>query len=681
MYHVGVDVGGTFTDLFAVSKDSGDVITTKVETTRDGVTGVVDAISKSGIEAGLIQTLIFGSTRATNALVEGKVAPVAFFATEGFSDTLEIRRLWREHLFGWHWDRPEALVSGDLRFGIPGRIDWRGQEIEPLDLTAVDGAIEVVRQRGVGAIAVSLLFSFLNAMHEVQVRDRIKKQDPAMAVVLSSDVNPQIKDYERGSTTALTAALSPLVNDMLSHLDSKLTEIGVCVAPQVIKSNGGIMSTASARAKPLEIIRSGPAGGVASVARLSSELGIPNLIGIDIGGTTADVCVITDGAVTYTEESYLQWDIPIRVHMADVRSVGSGGGSIAHLDAAERLHVGPQSSGSDPGPACYGRGGKEPTTTDAAVIAGLVDPQRFLGGDMSLDVAAAREAIRTRVADPLGLSIEAAAGGIFKLATARMAQLIGEMTVQVGLDPRDYVVVGFGGAGPMFAATLTEEIEAAYSVVPRFPAVWSAFGGLFADIVHDYAQTLFGRAATVDLSKLNDVANGLMETARLDLERDHVSIENAEFRYAFDLRYSGQSHQLSVLIDALPPFTTDHLREAEQRFEELHENTYAHRRPEDPRELTTVRLQARVPRRLTAPRTVILSQRDATVSERQRMVFFHGFDKALATAIFDRDALPEGYKISGPAIIEEDQSTTVVPPGATLTVDERGNLMIRGQMS
>lgn len=674
-YHTCVDVGGTFTDLFAVDDETGAVRAEKVSTTEDAVTGIIEALRLSGIDPGTVRSFIFGSTRVTNALVDGRIAPVAFLGTEGFTDTLEIRRLWREHLFGWRWERPKALVPHDLRFGVAGRIDWRGREIEPLDLDAVDRAVERVRQRGIATIAVSLLFSFLNPEHERRVKARTAEIAPEITVHLSSDVNPEIKEYERASTTVVGASLSPLVDGLLRDLESRLAEVGISAPPQVIKSNGGVMSATSARLKPLEIIRSGPAGGVASVLRLSRELALPNLIGIDIGGTTADVSVITEGAVTYTRQTHLHWDIPIRVSMADVRSVGAGGGSLAWLDPVGRLHVGPHSAGANPGPACYARGGTQPTVTDAAIVAGLLDPDRFLGGRMRIDAEAARVAIDEHVAKPHGLAVREAAAGIYRIVTARMAQLIGEMTVQVGLDPRDYALVGFGGAGPLFVAALAEEIEAACAIVPHYPAVWSAMGGLFADTVHDYAQSHFERIEYVSLETIDGIAASLSRLARRHLLQDGHDPNDAELTYAFDLRYVGQSHEIAVSVGAHPPFTGEHLRSIEARFEEQHERTYAHRRPEDAREMTTLRLRARVPRRLRMPP---FAAPDAALdrSAGRRKVTFHGHDKDLEAQILDRDALRPGIVVKGPAIVEEDQSNTVVPPGFALRLDAAGHLVI-----
>ena len=675
-YHIGVDVGGTFTDLFAIDDRSGAIAVEKTDTTEDAVGGVLAALEASGIPPAEVRSFVFGSTLATNAVVEGKTAPVAFLGTEGFTDTLEIRRLWREHLFGWQWDRPPALVPHDRRYGIRGRIDRLGKEMAPLDRASIDAAIEAMRRRGIDVAAVSLLFSFLDPKHETAVRDRIREVAPEISVVLSHEVNPEIGEYERASTTVIAAAVSPLVNKLMGELERGLDGAGVGAVPQVIKSNGGIMSAASARAKPLEVLRSGPAGGVASLARLAVERDLPNLIGIDIGGTTADVSVITEAKVTYTQKTDIAWDIPIRAGFADVRSVGAGGGSIARLDVAGRLHVGPQSAGSHPGPVCYGRGGTEPTVTDAALVAGLIDPERFLGGRMRIDAAAARRAVDEKIARGLDLPVERAASGIIRLAAARMAQLIGEMTVQVGLDPRDYTLVGFGGAGPLFVAALMQETQADHAIVPRFPAVWSAFGGLFADIVHDYARSYIANFSALEPGAIDEVAGSLAALARQDLERDGANQGDAEFVFAFDVRYSGQSHELTVPVVGGPPFDREVLRRVERDFEDLHERTFAHRRPEEPRQLITVRLNVRLPRRLATPRAAAGAGTADPAAPRHRPVWFHEIEQVAEATVVDRAALAAGAVLEGPAIVEEDQSNTVVPPGLRLSAHASGDLII-----
>lgn len=673
--HVGVDVGGTFTDLFAVDGEDGSVLTEKTDTTADAVGGVIEAIRQSGIDAETIESLVFGSTIATNALVENTVEPVAFLGTQGFTDILETRRLWREHLFGWKWDRPRSLVTSNLRFGVPGRIDWKGREIEPLDLAAVDRAITRIEQRGIRAVAVSYLFSFLNPDHELRTGERFAALAPDIDVSLSHDVNPEIKEYERASTTVVAASLSPIVGRMMDELVTGLRRYGVPVVPRVIKSNGGVMSARIARAKPLEIVRSGPAGGVASAIRLARDLDRPNLITLDIGGTTADVAVITDGAVRHSEQTNIAWDIPIRVAMADVRSIGAGGGSIAYLDRAERLHVGPRSASAVPGPACYGRGGHEPTVTDAAVVAGLVDPARFLGGRMAVSREAAADALVRTVAEPLGLDIADAASGVIHVITMRMAQLINEMTVQTGLDPRRYWLVGFGGAGPLFVGALSAEIEALGALVPPYPAVWSAFGGLYADVIHDYAHSHLCLLRDLADDDMAEIVQRFSDAAARDLADDGLRLENARIEHAFDVRYKGQSHHLRVPVDLSEGLTQASLREVEKCFEAMHDAMYGHTRPGDAQQLVTVRCLVRVTRTLPAAQGARWST-SAGGERKVRPVFFHGEDAAVATTVCNRRSLAPGTGIEGPVIVEEDQSNTVVPPGLRLTVGEAGDLQI-----
>ncbi len=508
------------------------------------------------------------------------------------------------------------------------------------------------------------------------MRERIVAIAPDIRVLLSHEINPEIGEYERASTTVIAAAMSPGVEAMLGALEARLSEAGVRAPMQVIKSNGGITSVATARKKPLEMMRSGLAGGVASALNLARTLARPNLIGVDIGGTTADVCVITGEEISVAQRVELAWDIPVRATLADVRSVGAGGGSIVAIDPAGRLQVGPRSAGSAPGPVCYGRGGAAPTVTDAMLAAGLVDAGRFLGGRMAVDRGAARAAIEGTIATPLGLGVEAASAGVMRLATARMAQLIGEMTVQAGLDPRDYSLVGFGGGGPLFAALLADEIEAAEAIVPCYPAVWSAFGGLFADIVHDYVCSVVADASTLDLDALAADANALKEAARADLERDGVEHGAARFDYALDMRYAGQSHELTIPLADPPPYSKEVIAGAGKAFERQHEAAFAHRRPGDGREVIALRLTVRAARGLALPAISLPSAFDAEGAGRRRTVWYPDGVGPRDAAVFDRAALPAGYEVSGPAVIEEDQSTTVLPDGFRLCVADGGELIL-----
>ena len=414
---------------------------------------------------------------------------------------------------------------------------------------------------------------------------------------------------------------------------------------------------------------------MASATRLARDLGRPNLITLDIGGTTADVAVITDGAVRHSEQTNIAWDIPIRAAMADVRSIGAGGGSIAYLDRAERLHVGPRSAGAVPGPACYGRGGREPTVTDAAVVAGLVDPARFLGGRMAVSHDAAAIALTRTVAEPLGLDIADAASGVIHVITMRMAQLINEMTVQTGLDPRHYWLIGFGGAGPLFVAALSAEIEALGALVPPYPAVWSAFGGLYADVVHDYANSHLRPLRDLAADDMEGIVRRFSDAAARDLTDDGLLLENARIEHAFDVRYKGQSHHLRVPVDLSEGLTRSSLDEVESRFEAMHQAMYGHTRPGDPQQLVTVRCLVRVARTLPAAQSAqYVSSGEG--GPKVRPVHFHGEEAAVATTIHNRQDLAPGTRIDGPLIVEEDQSNTVVPPGLRLIVGGGGVLQI-----
>ncbi len=678
--HVGIDVGGTFTDLFAVNSEDGSIRIEKTNTSPDAVSGVVEAIKQCGIEASSIASLVFGSTIATNALVQHSLEPVAYLGTAGFTDVLEIRRLWREHLFGWKWDRPKSLVASDLRFGIPGRINWKGLEIEPLDSAAIDQAIEDIKRRGLKAVAVSYLFSFLNPDHEIRTYERFATLAPDINVTLSHLVNPEIKEYERASTTVVAASLSPIVERLMDDLVAGLKDHGVPVPPQVIKSNGGIMSARVAKAKPLEIVRSGPAGGVASALRLAKDVGLANLITLDIGGTTADVAVISDGEISYSEQANIGWDIPIRNAMADVRSIGAGGGSIAFLDKAKRIHVGPRSAGAVPGPACYYRGGVEPTVTDAALIAGLIDAERFLGGKMTINRDAAVLAMVQTVAGPLDMDLAEATSGVIHLITMRMAQLINEMTMQKGLDPRLYHLVGFGGAGPLFAATLAEEIEAQGAIVPPYPAVWSACGGLYADVVHDYARSHLSMLRDLTEAHVMAILRDLSDAAARDLAIDGFSLESARISNFFDIRYAGQSHHIRVPVDLTNGLNHSTLGAVEKQFEGLHQKSFGHTRPGEAQQLVTIRSVYRVPRSLPVARTPMTGSSSAATPG-TRQVFFHGYRAAMEVAVHDRSGLSPGVQIDGPAIVEEDQTNTVVPPNMRLTVMDGGEILISRKLT
>lgn len=660
---VGVDVGGTFTDVYVFEED-GRTLSAKSPTTADAVTGVIDAMSKVASFSD-VDSLAFGSTIATNALVERKLAKAALVTTKGFRDVLDIRRLWRRDLFGHRWNRPEAMIPRRHRLEVPGRIDWRGEEVERLDEAAFDAVIDHLRRHEIEAVAVSLLFSYVNPVHEQRTAEILQDAIPELDIVLSSEVNPERNEYERTSTTAIAAALSPVIDRALGAAEDRLLKAGLPNPPRVMKSNGGVMSIAAAREKPVELVKSGPAGGASAGTYLAEKFGCPDLILIDIGGTTADASLIVDGHAVRATHDMLEWDIPLRVPVVDIRSVGAGGGSIAHLDAAGGLKVGPKSAGATPGPVAFGKGGTEPTVTDAAIVSGLIDPEYFLGGTMELDLDGANSALEP-IAETLGYRTSQSAAAIMHVATIEMATLIREITVDRGLDPRDFSLVAFGGAGPLFVGMLLEELDMRRGFVPVGASTLSAMGGAFADVTFDYVRSEIGIVEESGASELAEAFDELLERAQVDIERE--GLEQVEILNTIDLRYQGQWHPIEMSLDP-----GERLVDVAARFEKEHERLWGHLRPEDPIEYTAIR--TRVVSAVNKPELPAPAAGEPATAKATRQVDFFGFGET-EVGIFDRDDLTRGSGIQGPLIVEEEQTTTVVLPDQTLSVGNHGEMVV-----
>ena len=659
---VGVDVGGTFTDVYVFDSD-GTTRAAKSPSTPDAVDGVLAAL-KQVVEASDVSAFTFGSTIATNALAERRLGSVGVLATTGFRDTLEIRRLWRRDLFGHEWDRPSAIVPRRLRFEVGGRIDWHGIEVEPLAEQEIWAAADHLEALGVESVAVAFLFSYLNPTHELRageiLRERLGGHIP---VLLSSDINPERNEYERTSTTAIAAGLAPIVDRALGALESRLVDAGLRCSPRIMKSNGGVMSIGAARARPVELIKSGPAGGAAAGAFISERLNEPNLILIDIGGTTADASMIVDGRAVRADRDALEWDVPIRVPVVDIKTIGAGGGSIARLDKAGALRVGPRSAGAVPGPVAYGQGGVEPTVTDAALVAGIMDPEQFLGGQMALDIAAARLSLQP-IADGLMYPVEKAAAAALHVVMVEMATLLRSITIEHGIDPRDLTLVAFGGAGPLFASSLLEELAMRRAVVPLGASTLSAMGGAFADVTFDYRRSEVALVTEISPDRLHSALAEMLARARVDLMAE--GFDEFELKTSVDLRYAGQWHEIEIALAA-----DENLFEAAGRFEEAHERQWGHRRPEDAIQLTGVRVRAlsRVAKPVV---TEIGPLPDPALKGIRPVTFFKA--GTIETPIFDRTVLGAGAVIAGPAIIEEAQTTTLVSPGTRLEMNRWGDL-------
>ncbi len=663
----GIDVGGTFTD--AVLLDSASRLTiAKVRTTPADLTeGFLEAVSAlvagSGVPAEAIAYLAHGSTVAANAIVQGRTARVGLLTTAGFRDVLEIGTQQRASLYDLRAPRPAPLVPRELRLEARERIGPAGEVVRPLEPADVEAAAEAFRLARVEAVAVCFLFSFANPAHEAEAGRILERLLPGVPVTLSSDVAPEYREYLRTSTTVVNASLLPLVGRYVESLAGRLS-----VPLHLMQSNGGVATAAEAARLPVGLIASGPAAGVIGAARLGAVTGSPDLLTFDMGGTTADVSLVVGGEPQMRFRGEAAGH-PVNLPQIDVLSVGAGGGSIARVDRFGSLAVGPESAGADPGPAAYGRGGEDATVTDAHVVLGTLDPARFLGGRMALDPAAALAAIERHVGAPLGLSAEEAAAAVLRIANATMVRALRVVSIARGHDPRRFALVAFGGAGPMHACAIADEVGMSRIVVPRYPGVQSALGLLLSDVRHDLRQTWVRLTSALDgdelergLRRLEGEARGLLADAGFTDGAGRVEFE-------LDMRYRGQAYELTV------PLGPDReLAEVERTFHSTHERAYGHASPVEETEIVTLR--ARATGVLQAPnwdRLVPSESRGAQASARTVWTPERGPERY---AVHERDALGAGDALDGPAIVEQDDSTLVVAPGWRLSVGAAGSAIL-----
>ena len=591
-WRVGIDTGGTFTDFVLLEEGSGRVLTAKCPSTPKDpaqafVAGLVDALGREGIAAAEVSGIFHGTTVATNAILEGKTGRTGLITTAGFRDVIEIRRHVRGQgrIYDFAFRPPEPLVPRHLRLEVAERLDARGEVLIPLDLAeARERARELIDQ-GVGAIAVVFLHSYANGAHEAAVKALVEREFPGCFVSISSEVSPELREYERASTTVINASLQPVVAVYVASLEERLRQEGIGAALRLMQSNGGVMPARRSAERPVHLVVSGPVGGVIGGAAVGRAAGFANVITLDVGGTSCDICLVEG-----TPRLVSQKDVggnPIRVPMFDVHVIGAGGGSLAWMDDGGALRVGPRSAGADPGPAAYLRGGDEPTVTDANLALGRLNPAYFLGGAMPLDAAAARRAIESRVARPLGLSVEEAAAGILRVVNATMAENIKVVSVKRGFDPRDFALVAFGGAGPTHVGALLGDLQLPAVLVPREPGTLSAFGLLATDVRRDYVRTFLRRADMVTGDELGAVMSELERAGAQDLTRDGVGPDAMAFERVIDMRYVGQAYEISVAVDR-----DDDVTRIVERFHAEHERLYAHRLDGAAVELVAVRLAA-----------------------------------------------------------------------------------------
>ncbi len=676
---IGVDIGGTFTDIVALDAEGRLVLTKVPSTPKDLLEGIGSAVRRvlalAGAPASAVERFIHGTTVATNAVLEQKGAVTAILTTEGFEDVLEMGRQKRSRMYDLDMDpeTPTFVAPRRRRIGIRERLDARGAVLVPLDEAQVRAAVTALKRDGVQAIAVCYLFSFVDPRHERRTREICREAAPEISVSLSSDVDPTFREYERLCVTAFDAYLGPVVKRYLAGLAQTLKDLGIAGVPLVMRSRGGIVSAGVAAQQPVTLFLSGPAAGVIGARFAAERSGVRDFVSLDMGGTSNDVAVVRGGEPLIAAEGFIG-PYPVRTPMVDVNTVGAGGGSIAWIDAAGGLRVGPRSAGADPGPACYGRGGEQATVTDANLLLGYLNPERFAGGLMTLEMAPATRAVAA-VGERLGLDATAAAAGIIRVINARMADQIRLVTIKRGYDPREFALVVLGGAGPVHGVALAEEMGMAEVIVPEAPGVLAAFGLLAAAIEHQHARTLPGRADAIDLEAVNGCLAELDAAGRARMAEEGVPAADVRVAYSADMRYVGQAYELEVPVTV--PLAPGRIAEAVRGFHETHERVYGYARTDQPVELVNYRTVHRYPLpslKLRPPARSEGGVGAARVGERRAYFAPGGF---VATSVYDRARLPLGSRVPGPAIVEQADTTTVIPPGYAAAVDPAGNLRIR----
>ncbi len=692
-YRLGIDIGGTFTDAVLVSEETGEVQIAKVPSTpEDPSIGFLDALTRILEKAELapesIAFLVHGTTVATNSLIEGKTPKTAFITTAGFRDMLEIARQVRPSLYDVHFEKPRPLVPRNLAFEVPERLDAQGSVLLPLDPSRVEWIAEELEKEGVASVAVCLLHSYSNPAHEQQIRDILLKKNPNLTVSLSSDVLPEFREYFRASTTVVNACLRPVVESYLTGLSTQLKTQRIHAELLVMQSNGGVLTFKTAAEKPVYMVESGPAAGVIAANYVAEAVGRRDLISLDMGGTTTKAGLVLDGEPKVTKEYELGTaavagagesrgsGYPIRTPVIDLVEIGAGGGSIAWVDSGNILRVGPQSGGAEPGPICYGRGGVEPTLTDANLVLGRINPRYFLGGEMELDSEAAAEGIRKKCGEPMGLDTVAAANGIVEIANAAMINALRLVSVRRGYDPRELVIVAFGGAAPLHANRLVAEMQIPLLIIPPSPGTTSALGLLVTDLRHEFSHTRVTKLDHAEPAEIIRLLGTMEDEGRRTLARDGIPAARMKLQREIEIRYVGQSHELPVACPA-GELTSESLHEAAARFHQGHEQAYGHSYPQEEVELVTFRVTAIG--LIEKPKLRKLKDRGYGLEQARREVrpvFFAEEKGFQETAIYDRYRLSAGHRFEGPAVIEEMDSTSLIHPGFQVEVDQYGNLLV-----
>lgn len=672
---IAVDIGGTFTDIEVLREATGQTFAFKTPTTPDDpseglITGLRLAAERTGFQLSDISALLHGTTIATNAVLQRRLPKGALITTAGFEDVLEIGRHFRRQVYASKAEPRVVLIPRAWRLGIKGRTLATGTIETPLDETEVRHLAEKLKAGGIQCVAVCLLHAYANAEHEKRIGELLAKHAPELDVSLSHEVSPEIREFERSSTTVLNALLMPVVRRYLERLRTRLKAAGFEAPVYLVQSNGGVMSPETAALLPARLLLSGPSGGALAAETIAARLAMPNVVAVDMGGTSYDVSIVSEGRTRLVTEGTVD-GLPVRLPMIEIRTIGSGGGSIARMEESGRLRVGPESAGAKPGPACYGRGGTEPTVTDANVVLGRIDPQFFLGGAMRLDAAAARAAVAERVAKPLALAPEEAAEGILRVAVSHMAGAIRLSLFEKGLDPEDFTLLSFGGASGLHACDTADEIGIGRVVFPRDPGTLSAWGMLYSDVVHALARARLMKADVSALPALAELCTELRRTGAERLSADGIAPAEQLLPIALDMRYPGQAYEIQVPFDAAADNPEAALKASIARFHDVHQAQYAHAEMHVVPEIVAVRIAATG--KLKKPAEHAFAFEGSAEPKARRSVYAGG--RSHEAAVYERAKLVAGLKIAGPAIIEEAHATHFIPPAWELAAAPTGDLI------
>lgn len=682
VWRIGVDSGGTFTDVCLFEETTGEVKIWKVSSTPDdpsrGITqGVEEGISEVGTTAAEVAFLGHGTTVATNALIQGRGVQTGLITTDGFRDLLEIGRQKRPDLYDIQADKPDTLVSRDLRIGVKERVLSNGETEISLDEEEFRSAVRELKKAGVKSVAVCFLYSFLNSEHEAIAGRILEEEFPEAFSALSHKIAPEFREFERLSTTVVNAYLGPVMKGYVNALSGKLKNLGISVAPQLTQSNGGVIGFDAAADLPVRTVLSGPSTGVVAAQAIGRMTGIENLITFDMGGTSSDVALLTGGKCQVVNESVVH-GYPIKAPMLDIHTVGAGGGSIAYVDNGGFLKVGPRSAGANPGPSCYGLGNPEPTVTDANVLLQTQNPKYLLNGRMKIDQDLSRAAIQT-LADKLGMGVLETANGILDIVAANMAKAIRVISVQRGHDPREYTMVAFGGAGPVHAARLAKELGMKRILIPRTPGVLCALGLLMTDLRTDFSSTQLTRLDEASADGIGEIYAALEAKAYAWFDSEGIAPQAQQISRTVDVRYAGQNYEISVPVQA-GTVTAATFAAIEEAFLNAHRQLYGFIAEGEPVQMVTFRLAASglVEKAQFQPAEIEGPDSSAAITGSREVWMMEAGGFVTAT-LYDRAKLKAGNVVQGPAIIDQMDTTTVVPMDTTATVDAYLNLMLEAK--